>query len=132
MPPSVPVKARLRRALRVGGRIAGGCRSVHEICAMVLLTYNVITDTLDIHDPDVLLQENRALVQSGGCQRIREYRISCTAALVYFEQRARPSGSSNPARESTGSPTGRSRRAAQHPDQRSIPSLLCLERGWSP
>src|ERR1019366_1533992 len=109
-----------------------GSRSAHEICAIVRLTYGVISDTIEIHDPDVLLQENRAPVQSGERQRIREYRISCTAALVYFEQRARPSGSSGPARQSTGSPTGRSRRAAQHPDQRSIPSLLCLERGWSP
>ena len=49
-------------------------------------------------DPDVLLQENRALVQPGGRQRIREYRASGTAALVRTQQRARPDGSSDPSR----------------------------------
>src|ERR1039458_103641 len=53
---------------------AGGCGSgsAHESCAIVRLTYGVISDTIETHDPDVLLQENRAPVQSGQRQRIRE------------------------------------------------------------
>jgi hypothetical protein len=44
---------------------AGGCgsSSAHEIWAIVRLTYGVVSDTIEIHDPDVLLQENRAPVQ---------------------------------------------------------------------